>query len=111
MENPFVAFHQEVYEDGTAYDICGFCGGGFPRNLDSPDGEERRASELVAHLEDIHHYGECNREKEFYRVDNFRQHLKTTHVAKQGKWLKDLEARCRTTTASDKGGEGVLGGG
>jgi len=105
MENPLVAFQQEVYEDGT-YDICGFCGGGFIQNTDLTDGEERRASELVVHLEKVHHYGECNREKEFYRVDNFRQHLKTTHVAKQGKWLKGLEAKCRTT--AEKSGQGVI---
>lgn len=103
MENPSVVFHQEVFEDGT-WDICGFCGGGFLRSGEAVDSEERRVGELVSHLEKVHHYGECNREKEFYRVDNFRQHLKTTHVAKQGKWLKDLEAKCRTTT---KGGQGV----
>jgi hypothetical protein len=105
MDEPSAVFHQEVYEDGT-YDICGFCGGGFLRNADGAEGQERRVAELVSHLEKVHHFGECNREKEFYRVDNFRQHLKTTHVAKQGKWLKDLEAKCRTTT---KGSQGVVG--
>ena len=104
IENAFVAFQQETYEDGT-YDICGFCGGGF---LQPPlaggmgaeeEEEQKRVGELVSHLEQVHHFGECNREKEFYRVDNFRQHLKTTHVAKQGKWLKELEARCWMSTA------------
>ena len=93
MENPLVVFHQETHNE-VVWDVCGLCGGGFVQ------GGEGRMGELVGHLEAIHHYGECNREKEFYRVDNFRQHLKTTHVAKQGKWLKDLEARCRTTTAT-----------
>lgn len=108
LENPSVAFHQEVYDDGK-YDICGFCGGGFPQGLNAPDAEEKRTSELVEHLEK-YHYGKCNREKEFYRVDNFRQHLRTTHVAKQGQWLKFLEAKCRmTTNAGEKGSEGVEG--
>lgn len=96
MEDPLVAFHQETHND-VVWDVCGLCGGGFVQG-------EGRAAELLGHLEGIHHYGECNREKEFYRVDNFRQHLKTTHEARQGKWLKDLEARCRTTTAG-AGGE------
>jgi hypothetical protein len=91
MENPMTAFHQETYEDGT-YDICGLCGGGFLR------AETDQTGELVSHLEGVRHYGECNRDKEFYRVDNFRQHLKTTHVAKQGRWLKELEGRCRMNT-------------
>ncbi|KAK1829411.1 Fez family zinc finger protein 2 [Podospora conica] len=93
MENPLVVFHQETHND-VVWDVCGLCGGGFVQS------GEGRSAELLGHLEGIHHYGECNREKEFYRVDNFRQHLKTTHEAKQGKWLKDLEARCRTTTAA-----------
>ncbi|KAK5656447.1 hypothetical protein OQA88_4829 [Cercophora sp. LCS_1] len=101
LEDPLIAFFQEDWDNGT-YDICGFCGGGFLQGQGGSGGEEKRAQELISHLEDIHHYGECNREKEFYRVDNFRQHLKATHVAKQTKWLKELEARCRTSTAGTK---------
>ena len=51
--------------------------------------------ELVSHLDSVHKRGECNRERKFYRVDNFRQHLKTAHVAKPGKWLKILERGCK----------------
>lgn len=112
METPLVIFQQENYEDGVVWDICGFCGGGFAQSGDgSAEAEDARIGELVGHLEKVHHYGECNRDKEFFRVDNFRQHLKTTHVAKQGKWLKALEARCRMTraAAATSQSDGVLG--
>lgn len=72
--------------------MCGFCGGGFARKGDVAD-----EAELVSHLESVHKIGECDRNKKFYRADNFRQHLKNTHVAKPGKWLKALESVCRTT--------------
>ena len=96
MENPLIAFHQETHND-VVWDVCGLCGGGFVQS------GEGRVNELVGHLEGIHNYGGCNREKEFYRVDNFRQHLKGAHEAKQGKWLKDLEARCRMNAAAANG--------
>lgn len=92
------------------WDVCGFCGGGFARNHskgnsdengviggDSNEATPEHKAELVSHLESVHKIGECDRNKKFYRADNFRQHLKNTHVAKPGKWLKTLERVCRTT--------------
>ncbi|KAK0628348.1 hypothetical protein B0T17DRAFT_522502 [Bombardia bombarda] len=106
LANPLVAFHT-VTSRGVMYDICGFCGGGFERakgenNSDdtgSADAStDRDISELVAHLESVHKHMECNQERKFYRVDNFRTHLRTAHVALPGKWLKVLERNCRTVT-------------
>ncbi|KAK3336308.1 hypothetical protein B0T19DRAFT_447441 [Cercophora scortea] len=89
-----MAYHSEEYPD-VAWDICGFCGGVFLRNADrSPNTDE-----LASHLELVHKYKECKQSKKFYRVDNFRQHLKTAHGAKLGKWLKVLEKNCRTGTS------------
>jgi len=75
------------------WDVCGFCGGEFARG---ETGEPDRA-ELAAHVESVHRVAECDRNKKFYRADNFRQHLKNTHVALPGKWLKALERACRCT--------------
>ncbi|KAL2024247.1 hypothetical protein VTK56DRAFT_9403 [Thermocarpiscus australiensis] len=91
LENALLAFQPETF-NGVVWDICGFCGGGFARKGDVAD-----QSELVTHLEAVHKIGECDRNKKFYRADNFRQHLKNTHVAKPGNWLKVLERVCRTT--------------
>ncbi|KAK0730161.1 hypothetical protein B0H67DRAFT_474660 [Lasiosphaeris hirsuta] len=104
LENPLVAFQRETHE-GQGWEVCGFCGGGFAQETEASAARDKsHTSELLVHLESVHHHGECSREKKFYRVDNFRQHLKTTHVAKQGNWLKILEGKCRTTK-----GHGVLG--
>jgi hypothetical protein len=91
FEDALVAFQSESF-NGVVWDVCGFCGGGFARKGDSVD-----QAELISHLESVHKIGECDRNKKFYRADNFRQHLKNTHVAKPGKWLKALERVCRTT--------------
>lgn len=103
-----MAFQSESF-NGVVWDVCGFCGGGFVRNgggSGNGNGGEAAAAaavtaahraELVSHLESVHKIGDCDRNKKFYRADNFRQHLKNTHVAKPGKWLKALEAVCRTT--------------
>ncbi|KAK3363167.1 hypothetical protein B0T25DRAFT_32047 [Lasiosphaeria hispida] len=97
LENPLVAFQRETHEE-RVWEVCGFCGGGFAQETEaSAARDESHTSELLVHLESVHHHGECSREKKFYRVDNFRQHLKTTHVARQGNWLKILEGKCRTT--------------
>lgn len=110
LENPILAFQSETF-NGVVWDVCGFCGGGFARKgagagagregdetaTRENQEEERHHTELVTHLEVVHKIGECDRNKKFYRADNFRQHLKNTHVAKPGKWLKALERVCRTT--------------
>ncbi|KXX75836.1 Fez family zinc finger protein 2 [Madurella mycetomatis] len=106
LEDALVAFQSESF-NGVVWDVCGFCGGGFARK-DGGDGDDvaddAHQAELVSHLESVHKIGECDRNKKFYRADNFRQHLKKTHVAKPGKWLKVLEGVCRTTGAAAKGG-------
>lgn len=101
LNSPLLAFHCETFS-GSTYDVCGFCGGGFERKqvAGSDKAEEdgnngMNELELVSHLDSVHKRGECNRERKFYRVDNFRQHLKTAHVAKPGKWLKILEKNCQ----------------
>lgn len=81
------------------WDVCGLCGGEFARK----EGGLADRDELVAHAESVHKIGECDRNKKFYRADNFRQHLKNTHVALPGKWLKALERACRSTREEGDG--------
>ncbi|KAK3330734.1 hypothetical protein B0H66DRAFT_587054 [Apodospora peruviana] len=95
ISTPLHAFYSET-SAGLTCDICGFCGGGISRKDD-----EAGMDELLKHLDSMHKFGECNRERKFYRVDNFRQHLKTAHLAKPGKWLKILERNCRTVTTGE----------
>ncbi|KAL2136494.1 hypothetical protein VTI74DRAFT_3513 [Chaetomium olivicolor] len=91
LEDPMLAFHSQTYH-GAVWDVCGFCGGEFPR----VDGAANR-QEMVTHVQSTHRIGECDHGKKFYRADNFRQHLKNTHVALPGKWLKMLETACRSS--------------
>ncbi|AEO65531.1 uncharacterized protein THITE_2112620 [Thermothielavioides terrestris NRRL 8126] len=93
LENPLLAFHADVCE-GVVWDLCGFCGGGFARTADG----QRDEASLVDHVESVHHVGQCDRNKNFYRADNFRQHLRNSHAAATGKWLKTLERACWSTT-------------
>lgn len=103
LEDALVAFQSESF-NGVVWDVCGFCGGGFARKDGGGFADDAHQAELVSHLESVHKIGECDRNKKFYRADNFRQHLKKTHVAKPGKWLKALEGVCRTTGAAARGG-------
>jgi hypothetical protein len=48
----------------------------------------------VKHLEEAHSFGQCNREKKFFRTDQFRQHLKIRHAAVVGIWTDTLESAC-----------------
>ena len=66
-------------------DDCGYCGKEFP-NLPQPDWNARKY-----HLEEVHGFGQCNREKRFYRADHFKQHLVHSHGAQNGKWTKRLQ--------------------
>ncbi|KAL2160967.1 hypothetical protein VTH06DRAFT_8679 [Thermothelomyces fergusii] len=108
LEDPLRAYHAQSYQ-GTTWDVCGFCGGGFVRKDGGGGGGVPVVdrAELVAHVESVHRVSDCDRNKKFYRADNFRQHLKNTHVALPGKWLKALENACRSTVAREGGdGEG-----
>lgn len=120
LKGPLSAFYREIYDD-LEHDICGFCGRAFlqagPEDAKGNDATKTSAGAtkddqlgtsfgtgtgavvvevegLVSHLESVHKFGECNSKKQFFRQDNFRQHLKNAHVAKPGKWLKVLEMNC-----------------
>ncbi|RMD43096.1 hypothetical protein DV735_g2001, partial [Chaetothyriales sp. CBS 134920] len=87
------AFHPTMPMNGPApavplTDACGFCGEEFP-NHPQPDWERR-----IAHLTNVHKFGECNQAKKFYRADHFRQHLKHSHAGQSGKWTNMLESAC-----------------
>ncbi|KAL8931411.1 MAG: hypothetical protein Q9211_006982, partial [Gyalolechia sp. 1 TL-2023] len=69
-------------------DICGYCGKEFS-NEPQPDWNDR-----IAHLTNIHKFGECNQSKKFFRADHFRQHLKHSHHGTSGKWTNMLEGAC-----------------
>jgi len=48
----------------------------------------------IAHLQEVHKFGECNHAKKFFRADHFRQHLKHSHAGTSGKWTNMLENAC-----------------
>lgn len=86
-------FYDSKSRQGQA-DTCGFCGVDFDRTATtkyarypSDDDWEKR----IAHLKDHHNFRECNLSKEFYRVDHFRMHLKHSHEALSGDWMRYLE--------------------
>lgn len=72
----------------TPPDVCGYCGEEFP-NEPAPDWDAR-----MAHLTNVHKFGECNQSKKFFRADHFRQHLKHSHAGTSGKWTNMLENAC-----------------
>ncbi|KAL8701147.1 MAG: hypothetical protein Q9201_005063 [Fulgogasparrea decipioides] len=72
----------------TAADVCGYCGKEFA-NEPQPDWDDR-----IAHLTNVHKFGECNQSKKFFRADHFRQHLKHSHAGTSGKWTNVLEGEC-----------------
>lgn len=92
LANPLDAYHSETFS-GVVYDICGYCGGEFGRQSDDPPGID--VAGLVTHLESVHKHGECDRDKRFFRVDNYRSHLRIAHIASPGRWLKVLEKTCK----------------
>lgn len=87
------AFHLSTsnssqHPTGPSSDACGYCGEEFPNNPE-PDWDLR-----IAHLTNVHKFGECNQAKKFYRADHFRQHLKHSHAGTSGKWTNMLENAC-----------------
>ncbi|OTB03014.1 hypothetical protein M426DRAFT_61316 [Hypoxylon sp. CI-4A] len=88
-------FRESIDQPGLA-DTCGYCGQDFPRSggiVLEKDLEER-----LNHVREVHKFGECNSSKQFYRADNFRQHLKHAHHATSGKWTNALENACMIDT-------------
>lgn len=62
--------YENAFYDSTPpgeADICGFCG--YEILISGRNMEER-----IRHLEDTHNFGECNKNKMFYRADHFSQH-------------------------------------
>ncbi|KAI7777892.1 hypothetical protein LA080_002944 [Diaporthe eres] len=89
------AFLDSKSRQGQA-DTCGFCGVDFDRTgstkyarYPSDDDWDKR----IAHLQDHHKFRECNLSKKFYRADHFRMHLKHSHGALAGDWMRYLVER------------------
>ncbi len=94
LANPLQAF-QCANTEAYAFSSCGFCGQEFRRSgVDAPL-TDAESEQLLAHMQATHAFGECTKAKKFYREDLFRQHLKTSHAAESGKWIKFLEKACR----------------
>ncbi|KAH8685548.1 hypothetical protein BGZ60DRAFT_522839 [Tricladium varicosporioides] len=95
------AFHPSSTRPNEA-DTCGYCGEDFPRSgISSPSAgphvyvaTERDWDQRIAHLQEMHKFGECNHAKKFFRADHFRQHLKHSHAGTSGKWTNMLENSC-----------------
>lgn len=71
----------------AATDIWGYCGQEFTN-------EPQDWTDRVAHVTNVHKFGECNQSKKFFRADHFRQHLKHSHAGTSGKWTNMLEGEC-----------------
>ncbi|KAE9367351.1 hypothetical protein N431DRAFT_349177, partial [Stipitochalara longipes BDJ] len=90
------AFHNSLTKPNEA-DTCGYCGEDFPRSGSGLGGSTTTDQDWevrIGHLQEIHKFGECNHAKKFFRVDHFRQHLKHSHAATNGKWTSMLENAC-----------------
>ncbi|ERS95496.1 hypothetical protein HMPREF1624_08012 [Sporothrix schenckii ATCC 58251] len=106
LATPLLAF-QRVSDGTTTYDVCGFCGRQFqrPASLSSNSGGDSVAGAndktahdqaLTLHIEVDHKLHDCKASgKKFYREDMFGQHLKLSHAAEPGVWLKYLENACK----------------
>jgi hypothetical protein len=97
------AFHNSPTRPNEA-DTCGYCGEDFPRSgISSPSvtgppiavATEQDWEVRIAHLQEMHKFGECNHAKKFFRADHFRQHLKHSHAGTSGKWTNMLENACQ----------------
>ncbi len=112
LATPLQAF-QCVSDGTTSYDVCGFCGRQFERTASDDGGagdaqqaqQTQHAERLSQHVEVDHKLHECKASgKKFYREDMFGQHLKLSHAAEPGIWLKYLENSCK---AEEKEGAAV----
>lgn len=106
LATPLLAF-QRVSNGTELYDVCGFCGKQF-RRLPEEGGAAAAAdytteTQLLVHIEIDHKLHDCKASaKKFYREDMFGQHLKLSHAAEPGVWLKYLENACK---AEEKEGQ------
>ncbi|KAI0151363.1 hypothetical protein BJ166DRAFT_535826 [Pestalotiopsis sp. NC0098] len=96
------AYHESADRPGQV-DVCGYCGEEFARSgrpVGARGDDTRRPTEedwdeRLEHLQHAHKFRECNSSKKFFRADHFRQHLKHSHAGKSGKWISELEEKCR----------------
>jgi len=95
LESPLQAF-QCVTSGSDIFDVCGFCGHEFKRSSGDEPLADEDTERLVLHLQTQHKVGECNTAKKFFREDLFGQHLKSSHAAEPGVWMKCLENACKT---------------
>ncbi|CAK7275245.1 hypothetical protein SEPCBS119000_006596 [Sporothrix epigloea] len=102
LATPLSAF-QRVSDGTESYDVCGFCGKQFRRSIDEVTnsntiqfGGSTDQAQLLAHIEVDHKLHDCKASaKKFYREDMFGQHLKLSHAAESGMWLKHIENACK----------------
>ncbi|ESZ97100.1 hypothetical protein SBOR_2530 [Sclerotinia borealis F-4128] len=96
------AFHPSPSRPNDA-DTCGYCGEDFSRSGITPPCPNETQMIIasnedwdvrIAHLQEMHKFGECNHTKKFFRADHFRQHLKHSHAGTSGKWTNMLENAC-----------------
>lgn len=94
------AFYESSTRPGEA-DICGYCGQNFERSGTNPDAQEKTRhttsrdwTERLQHLGDHHRFRECDLSVRFDRADRFRQHLRHSHAAENGRWMHTLESAC-----------------
>jgi len=95
LGSPLSAF-QRITAGQDVFDVCGFCGREFKRSEGGEVPTEADSDRLVVHAQVDHKMGECNAAKKFYREDLFGQHLKASHAAEPGVWMKSLENACKT---------------
>ncbi len=95
LGSPMMAFQTRTL-GVDVFDICGFCGYEFQRpESTDPLMTDEDTERLVLHLRGQHKLGECNPTKKFFREDLFGQHLKSSHAAEPGLWMKCLENACK----------------
>ncbi|RSL80509.1 hypothetical protein CDV31_017120 [Fusarium ambrosium] len=87
-------------------DVCTYCGTEFSRSGGGGAGPgahtERYATnedwvERIKHAHEAHNFQGCDLSKRFYRADHHKQHLRYSHLCKDGRWLDSLVRMCMTS--------------
>ncbi|RSL41930.1 hypothetical protein CEP51_016531 [Fusarium floridanum] len=87
-------------------DVCTYCGAEFSRSGGGGAGPgahtERYATnedwvERIKHAHEAHNFQGCDLSKRFYRADHHKQHLRYSHLCKDGRWLDSLVRMCMTS--------------
>jgi hypothetical protein len=95
LETPLSAFHCRTSNSLVSY-VCGFCGRTFHREPSAAVTIGQELDELVDHVKADHNFGSCVSGKRFFRQDHFAAHLKASHRAERGAWLKVLVEFCKS---------------